>query len=613
MAGALRSNRNVSPLARSARRPPAFIARMNSSHPSPLHAAASPAPFAAASAGARRFGRFLLQDLLGRSVHTMAWHAYDTRTRGDVLLMLPRTAPVAAAMPAWIEGARRAARLSHPRLLPVCDIGHEDRWPFVACEGVPGLRTLGQHLAGQGVSPPLEAAAWCCDALEGLAYAHEAGVAHGDLGLHSLTIDANGRVSVWGFAVAAGDMPVPGGAALDPSHLRAQRDEAGVDLLHAGLILHQLLAGEPAVGEPDLAIAVQRLPQEIVRLPWTVPHPVPEALRAIVNRATDRHVQRRYLSARGLLRALSGWRQSQADDKGGALALLIDRLSTVGHLPARPGLAQRVMQLSRMETQRLDELADVVLQDPALAFELLRTINSAQFHSDTDGVVTTVRRAMQLVGLNGVRRAASSLRAWPGPLREAGARALEQGMRRACLAGHVAEFLSPAGLDPESALLAAQLQHLGRLLILYHFPDEAAQIAQLMLSTPPATPEDQELPGMSEDAAAMAVLGVDLAPLGAAVGRHWGLGEALQQMMRPLPTGQFVHTPDDVDGWVRLVASCANETLDVARLGAAKQARALAAVALRYQRVLDTTPDTLREALIQARTRVNEYLAVAAA
>lgn len=585
---------------------------MNSPHHSPSQAAAAAAPFAAASAGARRFGRFLLQDLLGRSVHTMAWHAYDTRTRGDVLLMLPRTAPEAGAMPAWIEGARRAARLSHPRLLPVCDIGHEDRWPFVACELVPGLRTLGQHLTVQGAAP-MEVAAWCCDALEGLAYAHEAGVAHGDLGLHSLAIDANGRVSAWGFAVATGHMPVPGGATLDPGDLRAQRDEAGADLLHAGLILHQLLAGEPALGEPDLATAVQLLSQEIVRLPWTVPHPVPEALRAIVNRATDRHVQRRYLSARGLLRALSGWRQSQADDKGGALALLIDRLSTVGHLPARPGLAHRVVQLSRMETQRLDELADVVLQDPALAFELLRTINSAQFHSNADGVITTVRRAMQLMGLNGVRRAASSLRAWPGPLREAGARALEQGMRRACLAGHLAEFLSPAGLDAESALLAAQLQHLGRLLILYHFPDEAAQIAQLMQSTPPATPEDQELPGMSEDAAAMAVLGVDLAPLGAAVGRHWGLGESLQQMMRPLPTGQFVHTPDDVDGWVRLVASCANETLDVARLGAAKQARALAAVALRYQRVLDTTPDTLREALVQARTRVNEYLAVAAA
>ncbi len=586
---------------------------MSPHHPSPSQAAVAASPFAAGSAGARRFGRFLLQGLLGRSGHTMAWLAHDTRTRSEVLLMLPRTAPESAAMPAWIEGARRAARLVHPRLLPVCDIGHEDRWPFVACDVAPGLRTLGQHLAAQGAPPPLDAAAWCSDALEGLAYAHEAGVAHGDLGLHSLAIDANGRVSAWGFAVAAGDMPVPGGAALDPTHLRAQRDEAGVDLQHAGLILHQLLAGEPALGEPDLAAAVLRLPHEIVRLPWTVPHPVPEALRAIANRATDRHLQRRYLSARGLLRALSGWRQSQADDKGGALALLIDRLSTVGHLPARPALAQRVVQLSRMETQRLDELADVVLQDPALAFELLRTINSAQFHSNSDGVITTVRRAMQLVGLNGVRRAASALRAWPGPLREAGARALEQGMRRACLAGHVAEYLSPAGLDAESALLAAQLQHLGRLLILYHFPDEAAQIAQLMQSTPPATPEDQELPGMSEDAAAMAVLGVDLAPLGAAVGRHWGLGDALQQVMRPLSTAHFVHTPDDVDGWVRLVASCANETLDVARLSAAKQARALSAVAQRYQKVLDTTPESLREALIRARTRVNEYLATAAA
>lgn len=586
---------------------------MSPPYHSPSQAAATAGPFAGASAGGRRFGRFLLQDLLGRSVHTMAWQAYDTRARSEVMLMLPRTAPDASAMPAWIEGARRAARLAHPRLLPVCDIGNEDRWPFVACDVTPGLRTLGQHLAAIGSPPSLEAAAWCSDALEGLAYAHEAGMAHGDLGLHSLAIDANGRVSAWGFAVAAGDAPVPGGAALDPGHLRAQRDEAGVDLLHAGLVLHHLLAGEPALGEPDLATAVARLPQEIVRLPWSVPHPVPEALRAIVNRATDRHVQRRYLSARGLLRALSGWRQAQADDRGGALALLIDRLSTVGHLPARPALAQRVLQLSRMETQRLDELADVVLQDPALAFELLRTINSAQFHSDSDGVITTVRRAMQLVGLNGVRRAASSLRAWPGPLREAGARALEQGMRRACLAGHVAEYLAPAGLDAESALLAAQLQHLGRLLILYHFPDEAAQIAQLMQSTPPATPEDQELPGMSEDAAAMAVLGVDLAPLGAAVGRHWGLGEALQQMMRPLSTAQFVHTPDDVDGWVRLVASCANETLDVARLSAPKQARALSAVALRYQKVLDTTPETLREALIRARTRVNEYLAVAAA
>jgi HD-like signal output (HDOD) protein len=585
---------------------------MTPSTPGSLSAASAAAPLASAG-GSRRFGRFVLQDLLGRSSTTMAWQAHDTRARHDVLLMLPRNAPDALAMPRWIEGARRTARLSHPRLVPVCDIGVEDRWPYVACDLAEGVNTLGRHVASLGTPPPMDVARWCSDALEGLAYAHEAGVAHGDLGLHSLAIDGSGRIAVWGFAAAAAETAAPGGATLDPTLLRAQRDEASVDVLHAGLILHNLLAGEPALGEADMHLCVARMDQEMVRLPWTLPHPVPEALRAIVNRATDKHLQRRYLSARGLLRALTGWQQAQADDKGGALALLIDRLVTVGHLPGRPGLAQRVVQLSRMESQRLNELADVVLQDPALAFELLRTINSAQFHSHSDGVITTVRRAMQLVGLNGVRRAASSLRAWPGPLREAGARALEQGMRRACLAGHVAEFLAPAGLDAESALLAAQLQHLGRLLILYHFPDEAAQIAQLMQSTPPATPEEQEVPGLSEDAAAMAVLGVDLGPLSAAVGRHWGLGEALQQMMRPLPVSQSVRAPDDVDGWVRLVASCANETLDISRLSPQKQGRALAAVAARYQKVLETTPESLREVLIRARSRVNEYLAATAA
>jgi hypothetical protein len=402
---------------------------MTSSTSAPLSAATAASPLAPAS-GSRRFGRFVLQELLGRSTLTMAWLAHDTRSRCDVLLMLPRTAPDVHAMPRWMEGARRSARLQHPRLVPVADIGVEDRWPFVACEFAQGMRTLGQHVASMGTPPPLEVAAWCSDALEGLAYAHEAGVAHGDLGLHSLAIDANGRIAVWGFGAAAAETAVPGGATLDPSQLRALRDEAAVDVMHAGMVLHGLLAGEPALGEADIGLAVARLPQELVRLPWTLPHPVPEALRAIVNRATDRHEQRRYLSARGLLRALSGWRQAQADDKGGALALLIDRLATVGHLPARPGLAQRVAQLSRMESQRLDELADVVLQDPALAFELLRTINSAQFHAQSEGVITTVRRAMQLIGLNGVRRAASALRAWPGPLREAGARALEQGLPR---------------------------------------------------------------------------------------------------------------------------------------------------------------------------------------
>ena len=72
-----------------------------------------------------------------------------------------------------------------------------------------------------------------------------------------------------------------------------------------------------------------RVDREIVRLGWTTPQPVPDALRAIANRATEREPQRRYLGARSLQRALQGWLDAQAAGGDGVLGLLLDRLHSV--------------------------------------------------------------------------------------------------------------------------------------------------------------------------------------------------------------------------------------------------------------------------------------------
>ena len=97
-----------------------------------------------------------------------------------------------------------------------------------------------------------------------------------------------------------------------------------------------------------------------------------------------------------------------------------------------------------------------------------------------NGPVLTLRRVVALIGVDGVREAANSLRAWPGPLDEDGARALRETIDRVRLAGHVAQALRPAGYDGEVVYLVAVLQNLGRLLLRYHFADEAEQIVQLM-------------------------------------------------------------------------------------------------------------------------------------
>ena len=535
------------------------------------------------------FGRLQLLRLLGKSERSMAWRVQDLTNGQDLMLVLPRAqSQDAATLQRWQAQMRQASRLSHPELAPVLELGVQDGWPYAAYE-LRDVVPLTEKLAAQGLPGP-EAAALVAHALRGLAYAHEAGMAHHDLQPFLLLVSDNGAVRVAGLNVAS-DMADQSPPAADGiGHF--QRDAAERDVLAAGVLLHALLAGQPALEEPDIGRVIQRLPpvgREIVRLPWTLAQPVAEPLRAIVNRATDRQERQRYRNARTLLRALEGWLQTSDGSGGGALALLAEKLRTAGVLPASPGAAERAARLALMEGQRTNELADVVLEDLALSFELLRLVNSAQVRGlqvSGAGPVLTVRRAIAMVGLEGVRRAALGLRPWPGPLNEDGAQKLEDLFRRCKKAGHAAMALRPAGYDGEVTYLVTLLQNLGRLVVQYHFPEEAQQIKRLMQPAPPAREGEPEEPGMSEEGAAFAVLGADIESIGAAVARLWGLGDNALGMIRRHALATAVHAAEDDDAVLRSAASCANEALDAMALPPNRVAHGMQRVVQRYGRTL---------------------------
>ena len=106
----------------------------------------------------------------------------------------------------------------------------------------------------------------------------------------------------------------------------------------------------------------------------------------------------------------------------------------------------------------------------------------------------------------------------------------------------------------------------------------------------------------------MAVIGVDLAAMAQAVVKHWGLDETALEMMQPLPPQQSVHVPTAVDGWMRLVASCANETLAASRLQSPASGRALVQVCNRYAKALGATPEILNQALLAAHQKLGRHL-----
>ena len=554
----------------------------------------------AASAGkaVRMFGRFQLLRLLGKSARTMVWHCMDTRNQVECMLDIPREKPAGGALAAWLDAVKRGARLNHPQLAQPLEVGEHDRWPYTVYER--GLWvTWAEKISTKGL-PPAEVAQWAGQIARGLAFAHEAGISHQDLQPFHLLIDDDQNVCVMGLEVASRAQTADGSGALEA--LRATRNSAEDDVLALGLVLHHALAGQAALEEADVSLVMGRMAprgSEFVRLPWALPRPVPDPLRAIVNRATDRQEKQRYLTARSFQRALEGWLSTISDQNGGPLAILMDRLRSVGVLPAMPGGADRVAHLILLEKGRTNELAEIVLEDLALTYELLRQVNTAQLRGgqvSSDGPVLMLRRAISMLGLEGVRRAALSLRAWPGPMNEKAAEEMERLILRVKRAARVATRLAPAGYDAEVIALITTLQNLGRMMVQYHFPEESLQIRRLMHpseSTAGTTSEQ----GMTAEAASFAVLGTDLESLGVAVVRQWGFDETVLTMIRRLPTNTGLKALDGDNDLLRATASCANELLEAQALPPKRVGQALSAVASRYGRALSITPKDIQDAL----------------
>ncbi len=549
------------------------------------------------------FGRFELRALLSKSLRSMVWRVYDPRGGSELVLCMPRQAPnSAAALEHWLTMARAGARIEHPRIAPVFEIGQVEQWPFVAYERSLG-ETLEERLARQNTPLPLDAADWIGQFLEGLAFAHEAGHAHRDIQLANLLIDAGNKVSLIGLEVAQEVFPAT--ADFNTITRLAVRESAEEDVVCVGLLLHRVLSGRPVLDEPDLQLVVQQmhpLGHEVVRLGWETPQPIPDPLRAICNRASDRQARQRYHLARSFARALEGWRQAASLDTGGAVGLLLDKLQRVGHLPMTTTALHRFTAAgSGLEAQHTSALSEIVLKDMALSLELIRRVNNSLRQSgytsgDEGETVLNMQRAIAMLGLNGVQQAANALKPWPGPLKPPAAELLRQLMLRVNKAGQVAQALRPAGYDADVVYLVSLMQNLGRLLLQYHFSDDAQQIRQLMI--PPEKTEDQPNPvPMSEQAAAYAVLGCDLEALGTSVARHWGLGDELAHMMRrPALDAAISGSPNDSEQ-IRLTAALANELVDALQLPEARRRAGVEMATRRYAKALGLGLREVMEAL----------------
>jgi len=502
----------------------------------------SPAP---AQAG-QRLGRFRLLAPLGRGAQASVWQALDERLQREVALKLMDNQAEAGLGDRWLHEAQAVGRLAHPHIVPVFEADLIDGQPVLVFELVAG-QTLAQRLRERGCLPAREAVELMLGVVDALRAAHGQGIVHRDLKPSNILIDADGRARVMDFGIAARWTDAAAGhdgliagspGYLSPEAAAALPPSPQMDVFAAGLVLGELITGKPLLFETNAYRAVARVQREDLLL--SADAAVDDRLRAVLQRAIARDPAARYDSAASLRDALMQWLEPPDDalPEGstghGTLDFLLRRMRYKSDFPAMSDGVLRIQRLANSDHETLQTLADEILKDVALTQKLLRLVNTAHFKRSGHSV-STVSRAVALVGLAGIRNLALSLVLVEHMKDKAQAQRLKQCFLRAMLAGQLAHALSATARDAEEAFLAALFYNLGPLLAEYYFPDEAQTVRdQLAAQAGPAGLRHAAAPhpDLLADQVAAQVLGLSYEALGVGVARHWGLPDSLQRCMR---------------------------------------------------------------------------------
>jgi len=193
-------------------------------------------------------GRYEILRSLGRGGMGEVFLAHDTELGRRVAVKLLRGASGAdqAAQARLRREAHAMARLAHPNVVSVFDLGLDDDRVFVAMELVEG-HTLATWARGRSVREILSA---CCDAARGVAAAHRAGLVHRDLTPRNVLVGSDGRARVTDFGIVQVTAEPRGGTLADTQPGEpAARGATTVDLAsltHTGEFL-----GTPAYASPE--------------------------------------------------------------------------------------------------------------------------------------------------------------------------------------------------------------------------------------------------------------------------------------------------------------------------------------------------------------------------
>jgi serine/threonine-protein kinase len=331
-------------------------------------ATAQPTP----SRARRRIGKYLVTGRIGRGGMGMVYRARDEALERDVAVKTLSAEGLLddeSRARFGIE-AKAAARLQHPNIVTIFELGEERGQPFIAMELLPGadletlLRSGEELLLEEKLDIVVQVG-------RGLAYAHQRGVVHRDMKPSNIRVLDDGRAKIMDFgiaklgstAVTKSGMMVGTVHYMSPEQIRGDTLDGRTDVFSLGVILYELLSGArpfPGDAVTQVLYRIVHEPHLPLRGDWGALTP---RLCAIVDKALAKDVAQRYAGTDEL-----------ADDVAEALRELRERSPRPAD-SEELATARRLLDEGRAQ-ESLERLRALVAQHPdeIQARRALRTV-----------------------------------------------------------------------------------------------------------------------------------------------------------------------------------------------------------------------------------------------
>ncbi|MDY5540461.1 MAG: PASTA domain-containing protein [Lachnospiraceae bacterium] len=206
--------------------------------------------------------------------------------------------------------AQAAARLAHPNVVNVYDVGDEDGINYIIMELVEGI-TLKNYIERKGKLTVRETTSIAIQVAMGIEAAHNINIVHRDIKPQNIIISREGKVKVTDFGIAKvassntiSSVTMGSVHYTSPEQARGGYSDAKSDIYSLGIVMYEMITGRvPFDGETAVSVAVKHLQEEMVP-PHVYAPDIPLSLEQIIQKCTEKSQERRYANTGELLKDL---------------------------------------------------------------------------------------------------------------------------------------------------------------------------------------------------------------------------------------------------------------------------------------------------------------------